>query len=394
MPSSRVYFDHNATTPIDPLIQEAVPQWLSSFGNPSSIHWGGRGPKTLIRDARRSFADLIGCDPLEVIFTSGGSEANNLAIKGVFWNLQAQKSFKNHYVFSSVEHPSVQQAMEFLGRNGAEIEVFPVTNGGEIDLEAFQKVLRPETALVSFMLANNETGTLFPIKKMVKLAHEAGALFHSDCVQALGKMLFEVRHLGVDLASFSSHKFYSLKGSGALFSRKGISLEPLIHGGGQERHRRAGTENVLAIAALGLMSSRAPEIAMRIEHMRSLRDRFEARILEEIANVRITGQNQNRLSNTSSLVIDGVEGETLLMNLDMEGFAVSTGAACSSGSPEPSPALLAMGLTRREAQSSLRVSLGWENTLEEVDSFVETLKRVVARQRRIYQPRGDNSVSL
>jgi cysteine desulfurase len=378
MPKNRIYLDHNATTPLDPQLLPRVTEWLESFGNPSSIHWGGRGPKTLMRDSRQNFAKLIGCDPLEVIFTSGGSEANNLAIKGVFWSSPRER---NHYLFSSVEHPSVTAAMDFLRRQGAEVEVFPVGHHGEIDLDLFRSKLRPTTALVSFMIANNETGVIFPIKKMAKLAHDVGSLFHSDCVQALGKMLLNVSHLGVDLASFSSHKFYSLKGSGALFARKGLNLEPLIHGGGQERHRRAGTENVLAIAALGFMSSRSNEIQERSEHLRSLRDMFEKVVLADMKGVRVTSSEVDRLPNTSSLVIDGVEGETLLMNLDMEGFAVSTGAACSSGSPEPSPTLLAMGLSRREAQSSLRVSFGWENSMADVETFIESLFRVVERQR-------------
>jgi cysteine desulfurase len=389
MPKNRIYLDHNATTPLDNSLKELIPGWLESFGNPSSIHWGGRGPKTIIRDARKSIAQLIGCDSLEVIFTSGGSEANNFAIKGSFFS--KLESSKNHYLFSSVEHPSVTGAMNFLKSQGADVEVFKVGQQGHVDLDLFRSKIRSNTALVSFMLANNETGVIFPIKKMAKIAHEAGALFHVDAVQALGKILLNVNHLDVDLASFSGHKFYSLKGAGVLFARKGLTLEPLIHGGGQERHRRAGTENVLSIASLGHVSRRAGEIAAKYEHVRLLRDTFEKLVLGEIGDVSVTSQHLDRLPNTSSLIIDGIEGETLLMNLDMEGFAVSTGAACSSGSPEPSATLLAMGLTRREAQSSLRVSFGWENTLSEVEQFVISLKRVVQRQREFYLKDRDES---
>lgn len=378
MPNSRIYLDHNATTPLAPEVKKNLSRWAELFGNPSSIHWGGRGPKTAMRDARRALATMIGADPLEIVFTSGGSEANNLAIKGVFYSLPRER---NHYLLSSVEHPSVTEAMQFLRRQGAEVEVFDVGPHGALDLERFKSKLRPSTALVSCMLANNETGAVFPVRKMAKLAHEAGALFHSDCVQALGKLSFDVRAMGVDLASFSGHKFYSLKGAGALYARKGLVLEPLIHGGGQERHRRAGTENVLAIAALGHMALHAGDVRAKGEALARLRDCFEAQVLARIGGVHINSKDVQRLPNTSSLVIEGVEGETLLMNLDMEGFAVSTGAACSSGSPEPSPTLLAMGITRREAQSSLRVSFGWENTEADVDEFIETLVRVVARQR-------------
>ncbi|HEX4924112.1 MAG TPA: cysteine desulfurase family protein [Bdellovibrionales bacterium] len=379
MPNNRIYLDHNATTPLDPEVKRHLSEWAELFGNPSSIHWGGRGPKTAMRDARKHFAAMIGGDPLEIVFTSGGSEANNLAIKGVFYTRPKER---NHYLFSSVEHPSVTQAMDFLRRQGAEVEVFDVGFHGALDLDLFKSKLRPTTALVSCMLANNETGAVFPVRKMAKLAHEAGALFHSDCVQALGKISFDVKSLGVDLASFSGHKFYSLKGAGALYARKGLTIEPLIHGGGQERHRRAGTENTLAIAALGHMATKATLVRAKGEELARLRDRFEAAILERIPGAHVTSKDVQRLPNTSSLVLDGVEGETLLMNLDMEGFAVSTGAACSSGSPEPSPTLLAMGLTRREAQSSLRVSFGWQTTDAQVDEFIETLVRVVARQRR------------
>ncbi|MEQ1878147.1 MAG: cysteine desulfurase family protein [Bdellovibrionia bacterium] len=383
---NRTYLDHNATTPLDPLVRENLAAWAELFGNPSSIHWGGRGPKTVIRDARKALAVMAGCDPLELIFTSGGSEANNLAIKSAFWN---RPKGRNHFLFSNVEHPSVAQAMDFLRRQGADVEVFEVGPHGALDLDRFASRLRPDTALVSFMFANNETGVIFPIKKMAKLAHDVGALFHTDCVQALGKVSFELKSLGVDFASFSGHKFYALKGSGALFARKGLQVEPLIHGGGQERHRRAGTENTLAIASLGLMASKSALVRSKADDLSRLRDRFEALVCELITGVQVNSRDQVRLPNTSSLVIPGVEGETLLMNLDMEGFAVSTGAACSSGSPEPSATLLAMGLSRREAQSSLRVSFGWENTMDDVEHFVETLASVVARQRRFVREEAE-----
>jgi len=392
MNSNPVYLDHNATTPVASKVKTALSDWLPQFGNPSSIHWGGRGPKNILRNSRRNVAELLGCDPLEVIFTSGGSEANNLALKGVYYAIKKQnwsESARNHYLIGSVEHPSVLRTAEFLKSQGADVEFYSVPAGGKIDLNDFANHIRPATALVSFMLANNETGTIFPIKKMAKLAHAQGALFHCDAVQALGKIPFNVRDLGVDLASIAGHKFYALKGSGALYQKKGVPLESLIHGGGQERHRRAGTENILAIASLGLMAQEKDKIIAKGQELAHLRDNFENLVSQAIRGVKFTARESPRLPNTSSLVISGVEGEVLLMNLDMEGFAVSTGAACSSGNPEPSPTLLAMGLSREEAQSSLRVSFGWENTMSEVESFVSTLCRVVERLRSFAKSPGE-----
>jgi cysteine desulfurase len=381
----RIYFDNNATAPLSPLVAARLSEWAEHFGNPSSIHWGGRGPKTCLRDARKSLSELIGSDPLEIVFTGGGSEANNQVIKGLFFHLKFKQSPKKHYLISSVEHPSVLEAAQFIKRLGAEVEVFPVLPGGRIDLQDLESRVREDTALVSCMLANNETGTLFPIKEMAKIAHKMGALFHTDAVQALGRTLLSVKDLDVDFATFAGHKFYSLKGAGALYSRRGLYLESLIHGGGQERHRRAGTENVMAIAAFGLMAEQKAHLPQMIEHMALLRDRFESELLKRIPGVIITAVESERLVNTSSVVIEGVEGETLLMRLDMEGAAVSTGSACSAGSPEPSSVLLAMGLTRRQAQSSLRVSFGWYNTAGEVERFLDILENTVVRIRSLEQ---------
>jgi cysteine desulfurase len=383
----RVYLDHNATTPIASQVADRVPAWLRAWGNPSSIHFSGRGPKALMRDARDEFARMIGASTLEVIFTSGGSEANNLALKGLFEALQkpslVPRESRPRFLVSSVEHPSVRRAAEALVARGVELEIIPVRRTGEVDLENFERMVDEKTALVSMLYANNETGNIFPIRQMAEIAHKKGAYFHSDCVQALGKIPVNVRELGVDFATFSGHKFYSLKGAGVLYAKKGVPLESLIHGGGQERHRRGGTENTLAIAALGMMCQYRGEVAERARQVRELRDHLETRILSEISNVTVTGGESERLPNTSSLVIKGVDGEILLMNLDMRGFSVSTGAACSSGSPEPSPVLLAMGLSRGEAQSSLRVGLGWDTSPEEVDDFVSVLVEVVKHIRSL-----------
>jgi cysteine desulfurase len=265
---------------------------------------------------------------------------------------------------------------------GFKIDVVGVNAQGEFDLDQLRALVSEKTALVSVMYANNETGHIFPIRQIVDAAHAVGALVHCDAVQALGKMPIKLPELGVDLASFSGHKFYALKGCGVLFARRGLRLHSLIDGGGQERGRRAGTENVLAIASLGYMCAKGDEILPQAERMMRLRDKLETRVQHEIEGVHITGQSGLRLPNTSSMFIDDIDGETLLMNLDVRGFAVSTGAACSSGSPEPSPILLAMGLSRQEAQSSLRLSIGWETTEEDLDAFVVSLKEVVARLRK------------
>lgn len=375
----KVYLDHNATTPVDPELLEQIPQWLKNWGNPSSVHQASRQPKALIREARKSLAEYFKVHPLELIFTSCGSESNNHAIKGVYHALL--KSGKNHFITSSVEHPSVLKAFEFLETQGAMVDYIPVDKNANLNLDFYKSKLSENTALVSVMLVNNETGAIHPIKEMCQLAHEKGALFHTDAVQALGKIHVDLEDLGVDLASFSAHKFYSLRGAGILFQKRGTPLVSLIGGGGQERGRRAGTENTLAISALGYMASKMSSIDKEAQRVQSLRDEMEKRILAEIEGVSLI-QNPQRVPNTSSLFIEGVDGETLLMNLDMHGICVSTGAACSSGSQEPSAVLRAMGYTRKEAQSSLRVSLGWGNNAEQIEYFLETLKKVILRIRQ------------
>ncbi len=368
-----VYLDCNATTPLSKEVIEFAQSQISEFGNPSSIHSFGRGPKTRLRDARTMVAKMIYADPLEIIFTSGGSESNNLALKGV------SQPHRNRILISSVEHPSVLKTAMSLKNH--HIDLMPVNRQGEVDLEIFSNLVTDKTALVSFMFANNETGHIFPIEQMTKIAHDKGALFHTDAVQALGKIEIDVRKLNVDFLSLSAHKFYGLKGAGVLYARKGVELQTLIHGGGQERSRRAGTENILSVAALGVMCAKQDQVVAKNLEIKNLRDQMESQILERIPAVRIVGQETDRLPNTSCLIIDDVDGEILLMNLDIEGYAVSTGAACSSGSPDPSPVLLAMGYLRREAQHSLRISLGWHNTQDEIIGFVEALKKSVERIR-------------
>ncbi|MCB0393329.1 MAG: cysteine desulfurase [Bdellovibrionales bacterium] len=373
---NRVYFDHNATTEPASEIRNKVSEWMSIWGNPSSVHADGRGPKTALRQARQVLADHLGAKPLELVITSCGSESNNFIIKGHF---HKSPSHKNHYLVGATEHPSVLEAFEWIRSQGAEVETIPVERDGSVDIEKYEKLLRPETSLVSFMLANNETGVIYPIKKMAHLAHKHGIAFHSDCVQGLGKMLFRFSDLDIDYGTVSSHKFYSLRGCGVAFCRSGFTPTSLIHGGGQERGRRAGTENLLALLSFAESFKVHDKLEERIENLRVLRDEMEELVAQSITGSTITGKNQKRLCNTSSIVIPGIDGETLLMNLDMKGFSVSTGAACSSGSQEPSPALRAMGLSIDEAQATLRLSLGFKNTKEEVLQFVEQLKKTVER---------------
>lgn len=380
----QIYLDNNATTPVAALLVPHLENWVAEWGNASSIHQSGRGPKTLIREARNHLADLLGCHPLEIVFTAGGSEANNLAIKGVYEQLAVSGELENksRFICSQVEHPSVMKTMDYLKDKGVDVVTVPVSREGVLDLEFLEDALKQApTALVSVMIANNETGSVFPIEKVIELSHKYGALVHSDMVQALGKIPFSLKNLNVDFASFSSHKFYSLKGCGILFSRKGNQLVSLIHGGAQERSRRAGTENTLAIAAFGEMARQKDRIPFEQQRIRELRDGLEKKMKESISGVEVTGAGVERLPGSMSVLIPGVDGETLLMNLDMKGFSVSTGAACSSGSPEPSPVLLAMGLSRDEAQSSLRLGLGWSTRAEDVDRFLQQLIVTVERLR-------------
>jgi Cysteine sulfinate desulfinase/cysteine desulfurase and related enzymes len=390
------YFDHNATTPVCSEVVAALPELATAWGNPSSIHWGGRQPKEILRDTRRTLSDNLNIHPLEIVFTSGGSEASNTVIKGLYeyykhaeFVSDSQRA-RDHYMCSIVEHPSIIKTMEHLKTLGAKVDFIPVNLRGELDMEFFKTHLTEKTALVSVMMANNETGTIFPIKELAAMAHAKGAVFHTDAVQAFGKIPVDLSDLGVDFASFSGHKFYSVKGSGFLYVKKGNNVFSLIHGGAQERHRRGGTENTLGIGALGVVAKRLPQVAAKSQEIAKLRDYFEAKVLTEIPEVTITAGETKRLPNTSSLVIKDADGETMLMGLDIKGYAVSTGAACSSGNPEPSPVLLAMGLTRGQAQNSLRVSLGWDTTLEQVDGFIEALKAVVERLRTIKNEEGDS----
>ncbi len=386
MLSKSVYLDFNATAPVDEELLAQIPVWLQSWGNPSSIHAHGREAKRWLREARTSFAQLIGCHPLEILFTSGGSEANNTVIKGLLRSPLAQT--RNEFITTGIEHPSILKTLEYAESLGFRVHRVPVNRDGVFDFHFFEKVLSEKTLLVSVMAANNETGTLLPLKAIAKKAKSVGALVHTDAVQTLGRISFSVAESNIDFATFSGHKFYALKGSGVLYTRRGQGLENLIHGGGQERGRRAGTENTLAMASLGFMAKKISQNESRYDFLKSLRDEMETQILKTIPEVTITSQATSRLPNTSSLIIAGVHGESLLMSLDVKGFSVSTGAACSSGSPEPSHVLLAMGLSFTEAQSSLRVSVGWTTTPEEIGAFVMALAQTVRHLRSLNSPKA------
>jgi cysteine desulfurase len=380
---NKIYFDHNATAPVCREVLDSARELLSLWGNPSSIHQFGRKPKKIIREARDSFAKLVDCHPLELVFTAGGSESNSLVLKSEF--LRAKKAGKKEirYLMGRLEHPSSHKVVEQLKEEGLQVDWIEFHRDGSVDLDDYTKKLAKKPHLVSCMLANNETGNIFPIKEMQSLAKATGAKFHTDAVQALGKMEFSLKDLDVDYASFAGHKFYALKGVGALFTKQGNVLEPLVAGGGQERARRGGTENVPAIASLGIVSRIAEKQKEYIKYVESLRDYLEDELSKNISEISFNGRNNPRVCNTSSVLVNGVDGETLLMNLDMQGIAVSTGAACSSGNPEPSPVLLALGLSRDEAQCSMRVSLGWGSTKEEVDHFIEKLVPIIDRLRKL-----------
>ncbi len=376
------YFDHNATTPVAPeVLRDLTATLVEVSGNASSIHHFGQAAKQRLEGARREIAARIGCDAKEIVFTSGGTESDNLAILGIVRRAMAGAAGRGkiHVVTSTIEHPAVLNACAQLEREGAEVAYVPVDREGMVQLSDLKRALRPSTVLVTIMHANNETGTLQPAREIAELAHAGRAVFHSDGVQVAGRLPVNVRELGVDLYSISGHKFGGPKGIGALYARKGTPLEPISFGGHHERDRRAGTENVPGAAALG----RASELGIDWSVTAPLRDRLECGILERVPGTAVNGSIRRRLPNTTNIRFDGIEGEAIVIALDLRGYAVSSGSACSSGAVEPSHVLLAMGLTPEEARSSVRFSLGPENTEAEVDGLIEAVEASVAHLRRI-----------
>ncbi len=386
----KVYLDYNATTPIDPRVLEAmIPYMREGFGNPSSIHSYGRAGKAALDNSREEIAELLGARPKEVVFTSCGSESNNFAIKGITFGLREKG---NHLITTQVEHSSVLETFGFLESEGFRVSYLGVDKYGFINLDELREKITDDTILVSVMFANNETGVIMPVKEISEIAKEKGVLFHTDAVQAVGKIDINLKNLPFDLLSLSGHKLYGPKGVGALFirtgveTRHGVSLKPLIHGGGQERGKRSGTENVAGIAGLGKaceivkeeVRSQGSEVRIR-----DLRDELHEGIFERINGVMLNGHPERRLSNTLNLSFEGAEGESLVMNLDLEGVAVSTGSACSEGNVEPSHVLLAMGLSKEQSVSSLRFSLGRFTEKEDIDRVLEVLPSIVERIREV-----------
>ena len=378
-----IYLDNNATTPLHPRAREAMLPWLGeTHGNPSSIHRFGQVARNAVEEAREKIAALLGARPPEVIFTASGTEANN----AVLFDLETKAERPGHLIISALEHPSIREAAARLARTGWEVTRVSPGADGVVPAAEMIAALRPDTRLVALMLANNELGTLQPVAAVAAACRERGIPILCDAVQAVGKIPVDVDELGVDYLTVGAHKFHGPLGAAALWVRKGVEIAPYLVGGGQERRRRAGTENVAALAGFGeAVAAASDELAERQSFLAGLRDRFEAglRCLPGTSGPIVHCAGSPRLPNTSHIAIPDVEGESLLIRLDVAGFAVSTGAACSSGTVEPSKALLAMGLSRDEALSSLRVSFGMMNRPEEVDRFLDVLAREVAELRRV-----------
>ncbi len=380
--NNKVYLDYNATTPLDPGVLEfMLPYMKDIYGNPSSVHSFGGYSKAALDNARERVANLIGARQKEICFTSGGSESNNLAIKGV---AHAMRDKGRHIITTQAEHASVLQTCRHLESVGYTITYLPLGRDGMLDINELRDSITDETILVSIIYANNETGVISPLEKIAGITKDKGVLLHTDAVQVIGKMNIDLNKLPVDLLSLSSHKIYGPKGAGALYIRKGVNIIPLVHGGGQERGMRSGTENVPAIAGFGKASELIKvQIDAESIRLKELRERLFKGIVDNIEDVTLNGHIENRLSNTLNLSFDDTEGESLVMNLDIEGIAVSTGSACSEGNVDPSHVLLAMGLTKEQAVSSLRFSFGRYSQQSDVDLVLEKLPAIVKRIRKI-----------
>ncbi|OFW04677.1 MAG: cysteine desulfurase NifS [Acidobacteria bacterium RIFCSPLOWO2_02_FULL_67_36] len=377
----RIYFDHNATTPPAPeVIDEVTSRLAAEFGNASSIHYFGQRAKAVLDEARSQVAGLIGAEPSEIVFTSGGTEADNFALRGI----ADVSAGRLHLLASAIEHEAVLNTLKALGRHGCRTTIIPVDQTGIVRPDALAAVLTDETALVSIMHANNEIGTVQPIAELARIAHARGALVHTDAVQSAGKIPVDVKTLGVDLLSLSAHKFNGPKGAGALWIKRGTRLAAILTGGKHERNRRAGTENVPAIAGFGVAARLArAKLASEGARLAALRNRLEEGILARVPGTAVNGAREPRVPNTTNISFEGVEAESLLIALDLEGVAVSTGSACSSGTLEPSHVLRAMGLPTHRTQNSIRMSLGFGNTEAEVDYVVERLAGVVGKLRSL-----------
>ena len=378
-----IYLDYNATTPLAPEVLEAMLPYLrGDFGNPSSIHQYGRRAKAALLSARETLASFLSASGSEIVFTASGTEADNLAILGVIAAEEEEARPRRHLVTSTIEHHAVLNVMRHLEKTGHEVTYLPVERSGRVLEGALRRELRPDTLLVSIMSANNETGVIQPVKELARTSHEAGALFHTDAVQACGKIPVTVEESFADLLSLSAHKLYGPKGVGALYVRKGTPFKPVFRGGGQERARRPGTENVAGIVGLGEAAGRAGALlAEESARLLALREEIEVSVLREISGSHLNGEGSERTPNTANFRFDDVDGEDLVKRLDREGFALSTGAACSAGAIAPSHVLIAMGLTPREVQGSVRVSLGRATRAEDTRAFATALRKAVELAR-------------
>jgi len=375
----RVYLDNNATTPVLPEVLEAMqPYFAEHFGNASSIHHHGQETRAAVERARESVAALLGCRPSEIVFTSGGTEGDNLAISGL-------TRAGDHVISSTIEHHAVLNSCKHLEAMGCEVTYIPVDGRGLVDPDDVRRALRPNTKLITIMMANNETGVLQPVEEIGKIAAEADIYFHTDAVQAAGKVPIEVKRLGCDLLSISGHKLHAPQGVGAIYVGKGTILQPMFYGGSHERSRRAGTENVPGIIGLGKAAELAREALERsdLAQMSAMRDRIEQTILSEVDATGVNGEGAPRVPNTTNIHFDYIEGEALVIALDLKGLAVSTGAACSSGAIEPSHVLTAMGLPPEIARASLRFSLGKQNTADDIQFALDLVPQTVARLREL-----------
>ena len=379
----RIYLDHNATTPLDTAVADRMAQALRDvWGNASSVHHFGQQAKAALDEARASVASLLSADASEIVFTAGGTEANNIAIRGAAEALEA--SGRRHLITCGIEHEAVLNTMKSMARRGWRVTTIPVNTSGIVAADQLREAITDDTAVVSITHANNEIGTVQPIAELAAIAHERGALFHTDAVQSAGKIAVDVRALGIDMLSIAAHKFYGPKGAGALWVKRGVRLLPFMTGGRQERNRRAGTENVPALIGLGVAADLAKKkIETESPRLAALRDRLEAGILSTISGTDRNGAASPRVPNTTNISVDRVEAESLLIGLDLAGIAVSSGSACSSGTLEPSHVLKAMGYPHARTLGSIRFSLGASNTEEHIDRVLTALPPIVEKLRSL-----------
>ena len=375
-----VYFDHAATTAVDPGVFAAMaPYFVERYGNPSEIHWLGRETREAVERGRAQVAAALGAADKEIIFTAGGTESDNMALTGYL-----QRFEPGHLIVSAVEHPAIMETARALNRLGWAVDFVPVDAEGVVDLEAYEQAFRDDTRLASIMFANNVVGTVQPVAELARIAHEKGAAFHTDAVQAVGSLPVDVVDLDVDMLSLSGHKLYGPKGIGALYVKRGTRVQPILHGGGHERRLRSGTENVPGIVGLGVAITLAAEHMAEVRpRLESLRDRLAAGVQERIPEVTYLGHPTERLPGNVCVSVRYIEGESMVLQLDAQGVAVSSGSACASGSLEPSHVILAMGFGAEEAHGSVRLTLGRENTDADVDYFLAVFPPIVARLREM-----------